>query len=152
MLLVIFLFCLYFISLFLFSLISHSVFYCGLLVTNALVSSLICYNILGFGWYSLIFCLVYIGGVYILFVFVSVHNPNNSIIQHRSLSSGLIVLFSFSLLIVSGCVYFILSEYEFSSYLCNSAEGKFYVCLCLTLVFSFFILSMVMSIKFNYYR
>nr|BDI27941.1 NADH dehydrogenase subunit 6 [Cylindrotaenia sp. MN-2022] len=152
MLLVTFLFCLYFIFLLLFSSITHSVFYCGLLVVNALISSLVCYNVLGFGWYSLIFCLVYIGGVYILFVFVSVHNPNNSIAQQRSLASVFTVLFSFSLLVVGGCMYLILSEYEFSSCLCNSAEGSFYVCLCLTLVFSFFILSMVMSIKFNYYR
>ncbi|VDM05593.1 unnamed protein product [Schistocephalus solidus] len=43
-------------------------------------------------------------------------------------------------------------KYESSLILCTSYEGYFYVCMCLMLLFGFFVLSIVMSIKTGYYR
>nr|UFQ88807.1 NADH dehydrogenase subunit 6 [Rhinebothroides sp. MZUSP 8017] len=147
------LFFFYFVCLSLFSLISHPVYYCILLVVNALLCSFICYSLYGFSWYALLFCLVYIGGVYILFVFVSVHNPNSSVVSYWNFGSMSSLVFIFSC-IVAG--YVIISycsmEAEFSSFLCTVNEGYFYLCMCLTLLFGFFILSLVMSIKVNHYR
>nr|UFQ89095.1 NADH dehydrogenase subunit 6 [Dollfusiella sp. MZUSP 7992] len=145
-------FFLYFTSLVLFSLVSHPVYYCILLILNSLICCFICYSIYGFSWYALLFCLVYIGGVYILFVFVSVHSPNNSVIPYWNLGFvGSCVLLS--LLLLSGVTVFYISiNTEFSSFLCTVSEGYFYVCMCLTLLFGFAILSLIMSIKINHYR
>nr|ABN79375.1 NADH dehydrogenase subunit 6 [Dibothriocephalus nihonkaiensis] len=145
-------FFLYFLGLALFCLISHTMYYCLLLVLNSLVCCFITYMYLGFSWYSLLFCLVYVGGVYILFVFVSVYSPNTSIVPYWNL--GVIAS-----LMILGCCFlssfiFYLSyvNYEASLSLCTSYEGYFYVCLCLMLLFGFFVLSMVMSVKTGYYR
>lgn len=142
----------YFLMLFLFSLVSHPVYYCGFLVVNVLICSFIGYLILGFGWYSLIFCLIYIGGVYILFVFVSVYRPNKNYITYYNLSFSLLFLLIFVMLIIGYLFTYNIVPAEFSSFLCTINEGKFYVVMCLMLLFGFVILRLVMSIKFNYYR
>nr|BAP10848.1 NADH dehydrogenase subunit 6 [Taenia sp. MZH:127052] len=141
----------YFFILLLFSLSSHCVYYCILLVVNALVSCVICYLIYGFSWYSLIFCLVYVGGVYILFIFVSVFNPNDSFtIYHKFGGISSVLCFVIGLLCM--CLYYSLVNVEFSSSLCTVVEGGFYVCLCLTLIFGFIVLSLLISWKMNFYR
>nr|UFQ88927.1 NADH dehydrogenase subunit 6 [Rhinebothroides sp. MZUSP 8027]UFQ88939.1 NADH dehydrogenase subunit 6 [Rhinebothroides sp. MZUSP 8028]UFQ88951.1 NADH dehydrogenase subunit 6 [Rhinebothroides sp. MZUSP 8029] len=143
----------YFFCISLFSLISHPVYYCILLVVNSLLCSFICYSVYGFSWYALLFCLVYIGGVYILFVFVSVHNPNSSVVSYWNMSSVSYSLFIFFCLVIGGVVLFYLPLVsEFSSFLCTISEGYFYICMCLTLLFGFCVLSLVMSIKVNHYR
>nr|UFQ88363.1 NADH dehydrogenase subunit 6 [Caulobothrium sp. LRP 10376] len=145
-------FFLYFFCLVMFSLVSHPVYYCILLVLNSLICSFICYCVYGFGWYSLLFCLVYIGGVYILFVFVSVHNPNSSVISYWNF--GIISSFMtiFMSLMIGVVIYYLALNTEFSSFLCTTSEGPIYLCMCLTLLFGFFILSLIMSVKLNHYR
>nr|QCP68146.1 NADH dehydrogenase subunit 6 [Fimbriaria fasciolaris] len=145
-------FFIYFLTLFLFSLFSHPVYYCGLLVLNSLICSLICYTIFGFSWYPLLFCLVYIGGVYILFVFVSVYSPNTNYVNYFNLDLSIFFLIVFILLILGLFLMYGVYNIEFSSFLCNISEGNFYVAMCLTLLFGFLVLSMIMSIKLNYYR
>nr|YP_003001980.1 NADH dehydrogenase subunit 6 [Taenia multiceps]ACS37256.1 NADH dehydrogenase subunit 6 [Taenia multiceps] len=141
----------YFFILLLFSLSSHCVYYCVLLVINALVSCLICYLVYGFSWYSLVFCLVYVGGVYILFIFVSVFNPNDSFaIYHKVGESSIVLCFVIGLLCM--CLFYSLVNTEFSNFLCTAVEGVFYVCLCLTLIFGFVVLSLLVSWKMNFYR
>nr|UFQ89239.1 NADH dehydrogenase subunit 6 [Caulobothrium sp. MZUSP 8009] len=142
----------YFFCLVLFSLVSHPVYYCILLVLNSLICSFICYCVFGFGWYSLLFCLVYIGGVYILFVFVSVHNPNSSVISYWNFSVVTSFVSIFFCLMAGVFVYYVSLNTEFSSFLCTLSEGSLYLCMCLTLLFGFFVLSIVMSVKLNHYR
>lgn len=144
------LFVLFFFILLMFCLVRHPIYYCGLLITNSLVSSLICYNIYGFRWYTVLFCLVYVGGVYILFVFVSAFRPNNSLILHYRFVYFITFLVCF--IVVGGFIVCRMINVEFREVLCNYAEGSFYVCMCLTLVFGFMMLRIVMSIKMNYYR
>nr|YP_009544218.1 NADH dehydrogenase subunit 6 [Parabreviscolex niepini]AYO27344.1 NADH dehydrogenase subunit 6 [Parabreviscolex niepini] len=130
---------------------THCIFYCLLLVASCILSSLVVYLVLGFSWYSLFLCLVYVGGVYILFVFVSVQSPNttNPLVISRvsvwSIAAGVVFLYSAVLPQISGCV-------EASSMLCTSTEGSFYICLCLTLLFGFVVISMVLSVKPSFYR
>nr|BBB87231.1 NADH dehydrogenase subunit 6 [Moniezia expansa] len=140
----------YFLDLLLFCLFSHPVCYCILLVINALFAGSICYIIFGFGWYPLLFFLVYIGGVYVLFVFVSVYSPNSSYLTYFNLD--LSVVFSFVVVIVSVILIYGVFEAEFSHFLCTNSEGIFYVIICLMLLFGFLMLSMIMSVKVNYYR
>nr|UFQ88387.1 NADH dehydrogenase subunit 6 [Rhinebothrium sp. LRP 10405] len=147
-------FCLlsYFLCLVTFSLISHPVYYCVLLVLNAMLCSSICYFSFGFSWYSLLFCLVYIGGVYILFVFVSVHSPNTSSMTYWQFSPVVWFILIFMCITFGSLLSFTLVSAEFSSYLCTITEGSFYTCMCLTLLFGFIMLSLVMCVKINHYR
>nr|UFQ88819.1 NADH dehydrogenase subunit 6 [Rhinebothrium sp. MZUSP 8018] len=142
----------YFFCLSLFSLVSHPVYYCVLLILNSLVCSFICYSVYGFSWYALLFCLVYIGGVYILFVFVSVHSPNSSVISYWNFNylGGYLVIFCLFLFSLS--TGYVLMPVEASSFLCTCLEGYFYLCMCLTLLFGFCVLSLVMAVKTNHYR
>nr|NP_114371.1 NADH dehydrogenase subunit 6 [Hymenolepis diminuta]AAK51331.1 NADH dehydrogenase subunit 6 [Hymenolepis diminuta]BAV82501.1 NADH dehydrogenase subunit 6 [Hymenolepis diminuta] len=146
------LFFVYFLILFLFSLVSHPVYYCGFLVVNSLICSFIGYLILGFSWYSLLFCLIYIGGVYILFVFVSVYSPNSNYVTYYNMNIFSLFFLVFVLLIMGSLVVYNVYIAEFSSFLCTINEGNFYVSMCLTLLFGFIVLSLIMSVKLNYYR
>lgn len=142
----------YFFCLIMFSLIRHPVYYCILLILKALTCSFLRYTIYGFSWYSLIFCLVYIGGVYILFVFVSVHTPNSNPVYYWKFRY-LALVSGFFFLILSGyLVYRFSLNSDFSGFLKTSTEGYFYICMCLTLLFGFFVLRIIMRIKLNYYR
>lgn len=143
---------LYFFVLILFSFIRHSIYYCWFLIIKSLISRLLCYYVFGFSWYSVIFCLIYVGGVYILFVFVSVYRPNNRFniyIRLQELFAVLLVviIFIFNLFLIYRLLFI-----EFSKFLCSIFEGKFYIIMCLTLLFGFALLSIIMRIKFNYYR
>ncbi len=142
----------YFFCLVMFSLVRHPVYYCVLLVLNSLTCSFICYRVYGFSWYSLLFCLVYIGGVYILFVFVSVHKPNSRVVSYwkfKLISSFLIIFLS---MMAGVIVYFVALKTEFRRFLCTLSEGPLYLCMCLTLLFGFFVLSLVMRVKLKHYR
>lgn len=142
----------YFFCLVLFSLVSHPVYYCILLILNALLCSFISYSTYGFSWYSLLFCLVYIGGVYILFIFISVHGPKRRVISYWSLGRSSVLFLLFLIIFMGLTVYRLRLNAEFSSYLCSGTEGPFYLCMCLTLLFGFVILRIVMSLKLNHYR
>nr|YP_001218778.1 NADH dehydrogenase subunit 6 [Echinococcus vogeli]BAF56532.1 NADH dehydrogenase subunit 6 [Echinococcus vogeli] len=142
----------YFCVLMVFCYTSHCVYHCVLLVINALLASCICYVVYGFSWYSLLFCLVYVGGVYVLFIFVSVFSPNsNFVLYSGSLEIGALVCGGFWLL-VCGFIFYSLVGGEFSGVLCSVSEGWLYLCLCMTLVFGFLVLSVVVSSKVNFYR
>lgn len=144
------LFILFFFILLMFCLVSHPIYYCGLLIINSLISGLICYNIYGFSWYTVLFCLVYVGGVYILFVFVSAFRPNNKLVLHYKFVYYIVFLACF--IVIGRFMVYRMVNVEFREVLCNYVEGNFYICMCLFLVFGFMMLRMVMSIKMNYYR
>lgn len=142
---------LYFINLMMFSLKSHCIYYCLLLVVKALVARFICYFVYGFSWYTLIFCLVYIGGVYVLFIFVSVFKPKDNFIRYRGIGR-FSVRFFFLLCVLSLLAFYSIPDVECSKLLCTVSEGWFYLCLCLTLVFRFLVLRLLSSWKFRFYR
>nr|AAK51687.1 NADH dehydrogenase subunit 6 [Echinococcus granulosus] len=142
----------YFCVLVLFCFTSHCIYYCVMLVVNALLASCICYLVYGFSWYSLLLCLVYVGGVYVLFIFVSVFSPNSNFVLYYSVwEVGICLWFGFGLFICV-LIYYLLVGSEFSGMLCNVSEGWLYLCLCLSLVFGFLVLSVVVSSKVNFYR
>nr|YP_009415146.1 NADH dehydrogenase subunit 6 [Breviscolex orientalis]ASL24599.1 NADH dehydrogenase subunit 6 [Breviscolex orientalis] len=127
------------------------VYYCLLLVVSCLLVGVVLFLVFGFGWYSLLLCLVYVGGVYILFVFVSVQSPNARMSPLWG-GSGL-VLGGFVWILAGLGLSFVGSlPIESSSMLCSGVEGPFYVCLCLVLLFGFVIISLVMSLKVGFYR
>ena len=129
----------------------NPVYYCRLLIFNSFLCGCISYFIYGFSWYRLLLCLVYIGGVYVLFVFISFFSPNSSFMSmfDFKLSVAFVCLFFF----VFSCLFrYFVVFYDYSYYLCNDVEGYFYVFMCFMLIFGFFVLRVIMSLKFNYYR
>jgi len=141
----------YFLSLLTFCLVTHPVHYCVLLVCNSLLSCLICYRVYGYCWYALLFCLVYVGGVYILFVFVSIHGPNTSMVSHWNWAT-ILARFAFFFFCYGIFFYSCGVSIDLREFICNIREGWFYLCLCLTLLYGFIVLSIVRSIKINHYR
>nr|UDU84951.1 NADH dehydrogenase subunit 6 [Orientocreadium sp. HS] len=142
---------LYFSSIVSFSFVSHPVSYCLLLLSSAFSMSGYSYLMLGFSWYLVLFCLVYIGGVYILFIYISVHNPN----PLPSLGSSFFYLgFFFSFFFL--CFSFIGGGYiclvDSSNYLCSMFEGVTYCFFCLLLMVGFVIISVVCSEKDSFFR
>nr|YP_010514555.1 NADH dehydrogenase subunit 6 [Diplodiscus japonicus]UXL86286.1 NADH dehydrogenase subunit 6 [Diplodiscus japonicus] len=142
---------LYFSSLVMFSFVSHPVVYCVLLMLSALGVSGYVYSVVGFSWYLVLFCLVYVGGVYVLFVFVSVYSPNPSPVVSMSwllfFSSFFFFfgMFSFSSFCFPAFV-------ESSHYLCSFFEGFSYCVYCLILMIGFVGVSVVVSSKDAFFR
>nr|YP_003735128.1 NADH dehydrogenase subunit 6 [Benedenia seriolae]ADI24691.1 NADH dehydrogenase subunit 6 [Benedenia seriolae] len=147
-----FLLFLYSIILFLFSFISNSIGYCILLVLSSLISSFLIFFLSNSFWYSLLLYLIYVGGVYILFLFLSVHIPNMSTYNNLSfLLLCLINFFSFEL------VYsvFSLSIFNFldnSFYFCNFTEGLSYLFISSFLIIGFILVSFISSTKIYFCR
>lgn len=142
---------LYFSSIISFSFTGHPVTYCVLLLMRALGISGYRFVVLGFSWYLVLFCLVYVGGVYVLFIFVSVHSPNQG-----SPSPGRYLLFFSLLLLLSflfwGCSIVGRFVYERSHYLCSYFEGYSYILLCLVLMVGFLKIRVVVSGKDSFFR
>lgn len=141
----------YFSTLAQFAFVSHPVVYCFLLLICSLSASTISYLILGFSWYLALFCLVYVGGVYVLFIFISIHNPNPTPFLGIDTMSFISLFFIF---------FIILSLFDFSApcitderhLLCSFFEGFTYCLYCLILLVGFCIISLVSSDKGSFYR
>nr|YP_010372295.1 NADH dehydrogenase subunit 6 [Capsala martinieri]UOX29715.1 NADH dehydrogenase subunit 6 [Capsala martinieri] len=143
----------YFFFLSLFSFVSNSVGYCILLVMSSLCISLSCFFFSGESWYSLILYLVYIGGVYILFIFISIHIPNTQNAHNVSVLSSFYILW----VCIESCGPFVgllnmasLNNYSF--YLCSSQGGLSYLFICCFLVLGFTLVSFVSSSKDGFLR
>nr|YP_010947758.1 NADH dehydrogenase subunit 6 [Azygia robusta]WMH04205.1 NADH dehydrogenase subunit 6 [Azygia robusta]WMH04217.1 NADH dehydrogenase subunit 6 [Azygia robusta] len=141
----------YFSCLVQFSFVTHPVTYCGLLLLSSLSGAGYCVLLSGLSWYVVLFCLVYVGGIYILFIFVSVQTPNPT---PAVASSGSPFFFSF-------LVFMVLFSFfgegvppysECSHYLCSFFEGFTYCLFCFVLVLGFVIISGVVSSKGSFYR
>nr|YP_009261938.1 NADH dehydrogenase subunit 6 [Echinochasmus japonicus]AKL39066.1 NADH dehydrogenase subunit 6 [Echinochasmus japonicus] len=142
---------LYFSCLVGFSLVSHPVIYCVMLLIAALSVSGVVYLMIGFSWYLALFCLVYIGGVYVLFIFVSVHCPNANTTVGGSVFWAL--LFFIACLCMCGVSFLPQpGEVEFSYYLCSFFEGFTYCLFCLVLLVGFICISVVYSSKDSFFR
>uniref|UniRef100_UPI00315C86BF NADH dehydrogenase subunit 6 n=1 Tax=Cichlidogyrus halli TaxID=321991 RepID=UPI00315C86BF len=130
---------------------SNVLFYCIMLVLNSLCGMLLMYWLVGFAWYSLLMYLVYIGGVYILLLFVSIHNPNST---HSLGISGLNYVLSLYLLSelvgALGTEGWLVSDFSFN--FCSGFEGPLYLFLCFFLVLGFFLVSVISSSKESFIR
>lgn len=134
-----------------FSFVSHPVFYCVLLVVGALAVSAQTAYIIGFSWYRVLLCLIYIGGVYILFIFVSAHTPNTNRLPRIGVF-GVTGIFFISVIGLYGVSWGCGRCSEAREYLCIESEGPAYLILGGTLLFGFLILRSITSIKDCYYR
>nr|YP_001382131.1 NADH dehydrogenase subunit 6 [Trichobilharzia regenti]ABG91505.1 NADH dehydrogenase subunit 6 [Trichobilharzia regenti]BAV82964.1 NADH dehydrogenase subunit 6 [Trichobilharzia regenti] len=120
-----------------------------LIVVSSLVSSLVLYSIMGFSWYLLLFILVYVGGVYILFVYMSLVLPNVGLVNYRFsylVGSFLIFLLFFCCMWISLCGGEVVVDN--SIYLCNSFESFVYLFFCSVLLLGVILINFVVS-SFN---
>nr|YP_009826149.1 NADH dehydrogenase subunit 6 [Lyperosomum longicauda]QIX04659.1 NADH dehydrogenase subunit 6 [Lyperosomum longicauda] len=141
----------YFTSLVAFVFVSHPVIYCILLVLGSLSACGVIYLVVGFSWYLVLFSLVYVGGVYVLFIFVSVHEPN----PVPSFGIGLLFVLLFSSFFLGGFLWFlgfVPCFVESSHYLCSCFEGLTYCFFCLVLLAGFLLVSVVLGCKDSFFR
>lgn len=134
-----------------FSFVTQPRVYCMLLVMGALRVAGYIYSVLGFSWYLALFCLVYVGGVYVLFVFVSVYGPNTFYLRGGSL----LVFFGFYVTVWSmfSClVKTVPVIIESGEYLCSFYEGFSYCIFCLVLVVGFMCVSIMMRERSSFFR
>nr|YP_010401655.1 NADH dehydrogenase subunit 6 [Cryptocotyle lingua]UQU69053.1 NADH dehydrogenase subunit 6 [Cryptocotyle lingua] len=143
---------LYFSSLLSFSFITHPVGYCFLLLLSAFSVSGYVYMLSGFSWYLVLFCLVYIGGVYVLFIFVSLHNPNPFPVFGSNLELFFFIYFFFISLFISFSFKIGSGYVDYSHYLCSYFEGFSYCLFCLVLMLGFVVVSVVSGDKDSFFR
>lgn len=94
---------------------------------------------------------MYVGGVYVLFIYASVFSPNNP----SGLGGGFFVVFlrfCFFLLFFAFVGVSFVSTAEFSFYLCSFYEGFTYCSFCLILMVSFVVISLVGRDKGSFFR
>lgn len=142
---------LYLTSLLAFSFVSKPIHYCLLLLLRSASITGYIYLMIGFSWYLILFCLVYVGGVYVLFIFVSVHNPK----PLPSLGGGAGSLFFFVVFFVFSFTLFSFFEpayYDRRHYLCSFFEGFVYFIFCSILIMGFIIVRVVCSEKDSFFR
>nr|YP_009829425.1 NADH dehydrogenase subunit 6 [Enterogyrus malmbergi]QJD07087.1 NADH dehydrogenase subunit 6 [Enterogyrus malmbergi] len=141
----------YLLSIVMFGFVNNVIGYCVLLVLNALFCLSIIFLLSGFSWYSLLLYLVYVGGVYILFIFVSVHLPNS---MNKSSLGGVSLWCLVFLLweVVNGLLQENVLMVDYSHNFCSLFEGVSYLFLSLFLLVSFFIVSYISSSKESFIR
>nr|YP_002122310.1 NADH dehydrogenase subunit 6 [Opisthorchis felineus]ACF93443.1 NADH dehydrogenase subunit 6 [Opisthorchis felineus] len=142
----------YLTSLLAFSFVTHPVSYCFLLLLGAFSVSGYVYLITGFTWYLLLFSLVYIGGIYVLFVFVSLHSPNPQPMLGGGLEFLSAAYFFFLVLFMSAGFKFDSCYFDYSHYLCSYFEGFTYCLFCIVLMLGFVLSSVIGSEKDSFFR
>nr|AWK02438.1 NADH dehydrogenase subunit 6 [Acanthoparyphium sp. WAK-2018] len=142
---------LYFTCLISFSFVSHPVVYCVLLLVSAMSVSGLIYLVMGVSWYLALFSLVYVGGVYVLFIFVSVHSPNPVSLVGVGVSVFVILFLSFFCLFSLPLGGFPVVS-ESSHFLCSYFEGFSYCLFCLVLMVGFVSISSVVGGSDSFYR
>nr|YP_009524382.1 NADH dehydrogenase subunit 6 [Lepidotrema longipenis]AXR86342.1 NADH dehydrogenase subunit 6 [Lepidotrema longipenis] len=125
--------------------------YCLLLVFNAICITFSLYLLSNSMWYAIIFYMVYVGGIYILFIFLSVYTPNTS----QSLDIGRLGLFflvffcwEISNLFNSND----LALLDESFYFCSFNECLSYLFICSFLLLGFFLVSYISGSKEYFIR
>lgn len=143
--------CVYLTSLVSFSFVSHPVMLCALLLLKGLSLSGFVYLLIGVSWYVVLFCIVYVGGVYVLFVYVSIYKPKTFPILSGGYGLYFFLFFFFFFFFSSIDDYCVAFE-ECSHFVYSHWEGYSYVLLCVVLLFSFVVVSRVVRFKDSFFR
>lgn len=134
------------------SFVSYSIGCCLFLLVGALRFCGFIYLVTGFSWYLVLFCLVYIGGVYVLLVYISMFNSKFFV----WFSGGvyfLVFSFFFFILYLGGIYYIgMLELWECSHYICLFEGGFSYGFFCVVLLLGFCLVRLVSSRKDGFFR
>nr|QIQ48861.1 NADH dehydrogenase subunit 6 [Schistosoma spindale] len=111
---------------------------------------------LGFSWYFVLFILVYVGGVYIILIYISMAFPNFNNFGVNTQYSFITLVVFFIVFIFSSSHDNVLGQLELedcSFYLCNVSEILIYMFLCLVLMIGLVFINFVVStIGTSYFR
>nr|YP_009745472.1 NADH dehydrogenase subunit 6 [Tetraonchus monenteron]QIH29918.1 NADH dehydrogenase subunit 6 [Tetraonchus monenteron] len=148
-----FLFGLYITLLFLFISLSNLLHYCICLILSSFVLILLVYFSAGVFWYSLLLYLVYIGGIYVLLLFVSLNYQNLNLRNNINYFFYVVLFFSLSFLFWcygwnTGFTTFL----DPSLLLVSQESGFFYLFLCLLLLVGFIFISHSSNNKESFLR
>lgn len=142
----------YFTCLLAFSIFRHPLSCCLFLLVGVLRLCGVVYNIIGFSWYLALFCVVYVGGVYILFIFVSVCRPKVGLVMRVRLIPLRVFFFLVSLVISLRDVWFELGFEERSYYMRGLGRIRGYLFLCVIMLLSLGWIRWISRFKDSFYR
>nr|YP_004891179.1 NADH dehydrogenase subunit 6 [Polylabris halichoeres]AEB55006.1 NADH dehydrogenase subunit 6 [Polylabris halichoeres] len=150
------LFGVYFFSLSMFLILVNPISCSTLLMVNASVLGLYLWSYLGYSWVSLLICMVYLGGVYIIMLFISSYTQNDQDISGfwyflalSLVSFILICCFGFYDYIVLPNTVNICQNFEFVVY--NDLSSS-YLGYCVLLLSFFFLIGLSISSKDSFLR
>nr|AFD18207.1 NADH dehydrogenase subunit 6 [Diplorchis hangzhouensis] len=124
---------------------------CLLLLFNSLLLSVILYLFVGNSIFSLFFSLIYVGGVYIIMLFVSAHLQNDNFNNGLSLYFGVVFLGGFCLLgFEIWCWDFIFDN--MGEMLCSYISFDSYILYGVSIFLIFFVLSNISSSNNGFLR
>nr|ADG47042.1 NADH dehydrogenase subunit 6 [Schistosoma japonicum] len=148
------LFCItYFICMYCFTFSGGSLFRVFLIVVSSFSVGMFIFYCSGSSWYFLLFVLIYFGGVYILFVYISMMLPNSGVSSMSFSYFSLLLVFFFFFFVFFFCYEFLgTNVIEYSFYLCSDFEAVVYNFFCLILLFGMFIVSLMISSVNEYSR
>nr|YP_009938514.1 NADH dehydrogenase subunit 6 [Prosthogonimus cuneatus]QNU39798.1 NADH dehydrogenase subunit 6 [Prosthogonimus cuneatus] len=134
-----------------FCFVSHPVLMCLVLLVGSCCSCGLLYLFSGLSWYIVLFCLVYVGGVFVLFVYVSLYSPNSFF----DFGVDFLLYFFFFFFGVFSFFWSLVGFVcvsESGHYLCSSGDGFGYCLFCLVLLLGFSLISFVSSRKDCFFR
>nr|YP_010166580.1 NADH dehydrogenase subunit 6 [Tamerlania zarudnyi]QRV61249.1 NADH dehydrogenase subunit 6 [Tamerlania zarudnyi] len=146
-----FLFSLYFSGLIHLGLTNNSIVLCGVLVSNTALLVIFTHMLFGFAWYAILFSLVYLGGVFILFIYITVFDPN-AFPGGLGIVSRLLLFILIVILFYWGGFYEVATFDEFAHYICTTEEGHTYVMYCLMTLVVFAFVTMIGGGKGSFFR
>nr|YP_010954517.1 NADH dehydrogenase subunit 6 [Sphyranura euryceae]WMV02080.1 NADH dehydrogenase subunit 6 [Sphyranura euryceae] len=124
---------------------------CLLLLLNSILLSSVLFFIFSSSWYSLLFCVVYLGGVYMILLFVSAQLQNESL-------SNFSLLFVLLFFIVLSCWFSqdlsfnIYNVSDLSTIICDIYSRSSYLVLVISVLLTFFSISNIVSRKNSFLR
>nr|UJH93380.1 NADH dehydrogenase subunit 6 [Neoheterobothrium hirame] len=145
------LFC-YVLNLVLFSFTFNPIACSIILMFNSAVAGLLIYMFVGLSWYSLLLTMVYLGGVYIIILFVSSHIQNDQ----SSVSSVSVLLLSFMVMLICYSCFFlpvnlVTGSFESESF-SNLGGISLYLVFSFVLLFMFYLISLLLCSKEGFLR
>nr|AFD18247.1 NADH dehydrogenase subunit 6 [Pseudorhabdosynochus yangjiangensis] len=130
---------------------TNLIYYCLFLVLNSLIIVGGIFFLGGYPWYAMLFYMVYVGGVYILFIFLSIYTPNlNNSFELNILILILGIFFLFEL--TRGLNIVNIGVSDETKFLCSLSEGLSYLFISSFLVLGFFLVSYISSSKEMFIR
>ncbi|NP_066207.2 NADH dehydrogenase subunit 6 (mitochondrion) [Schistosoma mansoni] len=123
-----------------------------LLVLVSFIVSLWIFKVFSFSWYFLLFVLVYVGGIYVILIYVSMAFPNFSLFSFNLRGwAGFVVLLFLLLGVWSDVSVMDEGLMENSFYLCGVSEVLIYLFLCLVLMISLVFINFIVGFSTSSY-
>ena len=123
-----------------------------LLVLVSFIVSLWIFKVFSFSWYFLLFVLVYVGGIYVILIYVSMAFPNFRLFRFKLRGwVGFVVLLFLSLGVWRDVGVMDKGLIENRFYLCGVSEALIYLFLCLVLMIGLVFINFIVRFSTSRY-